>query len=947
MAIMATSLSMRATNRSSQLTFNWDDLPPENEVVSAVSTSDFSTGSRAASGDSASDLEAAAFGGAERLPLDFPCDPTPANNGNDAQSLENEMEQTTQSKIAYGFVRPERQTDFGGLTQYEWPAPKQDRDLITVDRIRADIDGPAHRFTIMRGDVVEVFLGSSEVELGEVIDISHARQEVAVRFSVGGDGIWFDKGQIYPAPLDEEEAFLTGPINQTVEASHRQHYPDNGLAMSENAPAYGEKLAVNFTMDDYKHFRSRLSDQTLEIEELHAAFNSMLQAEEAFLSDLKSRFNATRMQNVARNLGKFGGRTKQENAQSIYDALLRSFYLKDSFSYSPLQQSFKERLSELVPSQTADDLKSYYEARTKAQEAEQKIVENPESLSEFRELIRLKGIGQLTEQQLETYDRLAAQQSRKQRADAKPTQVSKFESEGLSESSFTIKQGYHDKKGCPLWIVQLTERVERDVYNELNRKAKMLGGWFSSFRKADAGFQFISEDSALKFAALLNSDADRTEELEGRKAHREQTAAERLSEVASRLLENAKQVLLDDESKLKNTARRAGMAAGMRGRAYAEIALAKTVQSIADSMSRGEAEFLDGIRAKTQVETLNAIWRSAKQDQLSVLFREAEEADRPLTYDQRELERDRLPNLSDVPFVALPYPTVHNRNVLDVLTVAAGRSGCVQISKRLAKILKSTKSGEIFEFKRPHEIELYQEFVDRAKSAGIEVRWLESSLEDWKRLRAANIHTIEELRAAIRELAGHQAERLADNPITKAEDSLRGKRLPGFFPTPRPVINRMLELVQLKGSERVLEPSCGKGDILDAITEQFPEADVTGIEINRSLQEILEAKGYEIEFEDFLDHQGQYDCVVMNPPFEDGQEIKHVRHAFSLLAPGGRLVSVMSEGPFFRSDANSIAFRAWLDEVGAETESLPQNAFRGSEAFRETGVSTRLVSIRK
>ncbi len=65
----------------------------------------------------------------------------------------------------------------------------------------------------------------------------------------------------------------------------------------------------------------------------------------------------------------------------------------------------------------------------------------------------------------------------------------------------------------------------------------------------------------------------------------------------------------------------------------------------------------------------------------------------------------------------------------------------------------------------------------------------------------------------------------------------------------------------------------------------------------------------------------------MNPPFENGQEIDHVRHAFSLLAPGGRLVSVMSEGPFFRSDSKAIAFRAWLDEVGAETESLPENAF--------------------
>jgi hypothetical protein len=118
---------MRTQRNPHQYQFDFDESEVQSRSVNstAVSTSDCSTGSRAASGDSASDLEAAAFGGAARLPLDFPCDVTPAINGNDAQSLENDMEQITQSKVAYGFVRPERQTDFGGLAQYEWPAPME------------------------------------------------------------------------------------------------------------------------------------------------------------------------------------------------------------------------------------------------------------------------------------------------------------------------------------------------------------------------------------------------------------------------------------------------------------------------------------------------------------------------------------------------------------------------------------------------------------------------------------------------------------------------------------------------------------------------------------------------------------------------------------------------------------------------------------------------------
>ena len=109
----------------------------------------------------------------------------------------------------------------------------------------------------------------------------------------------------------------------------------------------------------------------------------------------------------------------------------------------------------------------------------------------------------------------------------------------------------------------------------------------------------------------------------------------------------------------------------------------------------------------------------------------------------------------------------------------------------------------------------------------------------------------------------------------------------------------------------------------------------------------MTAKGHEVEFADFLSHQGSYNRILMNPPFEKGQDIEHVRHAYSLLAAGGRLVSVMSEGPFFREDSKAQGFRAWLSEVDATTEQLPEDAFQGADAFRETGVRTRLVVIDK
>jgi hypothetical protein len=89
------------------------------------------------------------------------------------------------------------------------------------------------------------------------------------------------------------------------------------------------------------------------------------------------------------------------------------------------------------------------------------------------------------------------------------------------------------------------------------------------------------------------------------------------------------------------------------------------------------------------------------------------------------------------------------------------------------------------------------------------------------------------------------------------------------------------------------------------------------------------------------------DWIAFRHAFADG-DIDHVRHAFELLASGGRVVSVMCEGPFFRSDARSAAFREWLCSLNdAHDEELPDDAFKGVEAFRQTSVKTRLVILNK
>lgn len=193
------------------------------------------------------------------------------------------------------------------------------------------------------------------------------------------------------------------------------------------------------------------------------------------------------------------------------------------------------------------------------------------------------------------------------------------------------------------------------------------------------------------------------------------------------------------------------------------------------------------------------------------------------------------------------------------------------------------------------------------------------------------------------------AERQRAEAIRRQEDRLRFVDIAGFFPTPRPVIDKMLDLAGIRPGLRVLEPSAGKGDILDALRERGV-TDLCYCEPSPVLVDILRAKGYDRPlYADFLEcHGWTFDRVVMNPPFEKGQDMDHIRHAYEeCLRDGGRLVAVMSDGPFYRQGKKAQEFRDWFLRVGGKCRELPEGAFEGPGAFRQTGVKCRLVVIEK
>lgn len=174
----------------------------------------------------------------------------------------------------------------------------------------------------------------------------------------------------------------------------------------------------------------------------------------------------------------------------------------------------------------------------------------------------------------------------------------------------------------------------------------------------------------------------------------------------------------------------------------------------------------------------------------------------------------------------------------------------------------------------------------------------------------------------------------------------------GFFETPPAVVDKLLGAVFIRGA--LLEPSAGRGAIADRILPHQADR-IVCIEKNSQRVDVLAQKGYTVMRADFLNvtpdslighglaPESLFDTILMNPPFEEGQDMAHVRHAYEFLAPGGQLGAIVSSGVFFRSDRKSISFREWFSSVYGHAEELPVGSFKANG----TGVSAYMLVIHK
>jgi SAM-dependent methyltransferase len=170
---------------------------------------------------------------------------------------------------------------------------------------------------------------------------------------------------------------------------------------------------------------------------------------------------------------------------------------------------------------------------------------------------------------------------------------------------------------------------------------------------------------------------------------------------------------------------------------------------------------------------------------------------------------------------------------------------------------------------------------------------------------------------------------------------------PQLFPTPPELAKRVVDAADIRPGMRVLEPSAGTGCLLDPMFN----ADATGalfdpdnsrpvgllvaVEINPSLAKRLRTTYAcaDVIEGDFLERNGDlgtFDRIVMNPPFENGSDIRHIQHALHMLKPGGRLVAICANGPRQQEKLQPLA-TSW--------EPLPAGTF----AEQGTNVNTVLA----
>lgn len=701
-----------------------------------------------------------------------------------------------------------------------------------------------------------------------------------------------------------------------------------------------------FTIQTISDFEKSLTEGNVTIEQLKQAFQVFKDSEGIIKAELLSKTKPQLLEMFGSSgLYRYKNENKDRIVNAIYSDMEMTFNLGSSIIYdfsTPIAEVLSKKVAGFTQKDMDDfiaDLAKQREENQQRKEAFKKAMENPETLGELRTFIDRKGMDALTLEQKALYDSLVTDRVQTQRKGEAEKVAPRIEKSDLEGIEVTMGQFPHSKTGETMYVVSLSSRVTPEMYKEINAKAKTLGGWYSSYNKQGtiAGFIFKSQEKADEFKDTLSTTETGTIEPVQDTIEPTSKTVDKLRQAAQKIIEAADVEL--NRERLTNTWKRANQAGASEANARKSKELGQTMINIADAIEAGEVKLLDGIKAKTHVEMLNQFIETAKYYEKQAKYN---------SYQEQQKHEGEPATLETIEYLNNGYfPKFYANNLKDVVNKASLIRGMKQVAARWEKEL--SRLGQHDSYQPTTEREM-SEIIDMYNALPESERKYNSTgdqIATFKRLKAMGIENDSMLRAALREYIQYRGKKLGEDPIKKLERALVGKKVGiDFFPTPPEVCDDLVNQADVQNGMDVLEPSAGSGNIADAIKRAGVMPDV--IEISSELSELLTAKGYDIVATDFMDYnEKQYDRIIMNPPFSNGMDVDHVRHAYELLKPGGRLVSIMGEGVFFRSDKKATEFRDWLEQVNGSEEKLPEKTFSDRTLLNTTNTNARVVVIEK
>ena len=170
-----------------------------------------------------------------------------------------------------------------------------------------------------------------------------------------------------------------------------------------------------------------------------------------------------------------------------------------------------------------------------------------------------------------------------------------------------------------------------------------------------------------------------------------------------------------------------------------------------------------------------------------------------------------------------------------------------------------------------------------------------------------------------------------------------------FYPTPKKLIEKMIEGVKFEEIRTILEPSAGKGDICDYLKEhtsfyRHNRGEIDVIEIEPSLQATLKGKDYNFIFDDFLkfDTLKRYDLIIANFPFSEGD--RHLQKAIELQKIHGGYIVCLVNAETIKNPYTNLRklIVEELKQYNAEIKYLKEEF---SNAERKTNVEVALIRV--